>query len=186
MSDTPQAQTLLEYWYQTLEPADWFVVNTSVDSEISARFAPWLALAEAGELDHWQADPVNHEALVLLLDQVPRNSFRGSARSFALDPLALKIARQFIEQHRPAFTAQPPIHRRFMLLPFEHAEDLAAQDEGIGWFRHFGDDPEGLDFALRHREPISMFGRFPHRNPVLGRETTPAEAAWLKEHPGGF
>ena len=139
--------------------------------------------------------PLTGLARILALDQLRRNLRRGPARAFDHDPKALATARAFIERHRTAFEQMTPQQKLFVLLPFEHAEDLAAQDESIAWFEHFKDQMTGDDasfwadvtnYAYKHHEPIRRFGRFPHRNEVMGRNTSDAEAAWLAAHPNGF
>lgn len=194
-SHDDSASRLLSFWFEELTTKDWFMQSDAVDQALAARFGHLLAPAEAGELDHWLEDPDTALALILVLDQLPRNLRRGSPAAFDLDPKGLATARALIERHEAAFRAMTPQQKLFVLLPFEHAEDLTAQDESVGWFGHFtpsmtGEDAvfwaDVTDYAHRHREPIRHFGRFPHRNTVLGRDTTPDEAAWLDAHPGGF
>ena len=189
------ATRLLSFWFEELAPKDWFIQRDTVDHALADRFGHLVAPAAAGALDHWMVQPETALALILVLDQLPRNLNRGTGEAFAHDPKALQTARDFIVRHRDAFEALPPEQKLFVLLPLEHAEDLAAQDESVQWFEYFAPGMTGedkafwddvTDYAKRHREPIRRFGRFPHRNTVLGRTTTPEEAAWLEQHPGGF
>ena len=189
------ATRLLSFWFEELAPKDWFIQRDAVDQALAETFGHLVEPAGAGALGHWMDKPETALALILVLDQLPRNLNRGSADAFRHDPKALAVSRAFIERYRDAFESLPPEQKLFVLLPLEHAEDLAAQDESVRWFEYFapqmiGDAGEFWDevteYARRHHEPIRRFGRFPHRNEVLGRETTPDEAAWLEEHPSGF
>ena len=189
------ATRLLSFWFEELEQKDWFVQNDAVDRALAEQFGHLLEAAGTGALDHWMDKPETALALILVLDQLPRNLNRGSADAFKFDSEALKASRAFIERYRDAFESLLPEQKLFVLLPLEHAEDLTAQDESVAWFEYFAPQMIGeagafwdevTDYARRHREPIRRFGRFPHRNQVLGRKTTPEEAAWLQEYPGGF
>ena len=186
---------LLSFWFEELAPKDWFIQRDAVDEALAKKFGQLIEPASAGDLDHWLDDPQTGLALIIVLDQLPRNLRRGSAAAFEHDPKALAASRHFIAHHRAAFDAMTPQQKLFVLLPFEHAEDREAQAEAVGWFEHFapqmtGDDAvfwaDVTDYGHRHREPIERFGRFPHRNQVMGRDTTAAEAAWLEQHPNGF
>jgi len=136
-----------------------------------------MPIAARSDLDDWQSSPQGALALILLLDQFPRNIFRGLARAFASDTKALAVAHRAIEAD---FDAQyePPL-RRFFYLPMMHAEDLEEQDFCIEKCRACGDD-DGVKFGLIHRDAIARFGRFPYRNAVLGRVNTEEENAFLK------
>ena len=179
---TADAAQIVEFW-RDVGPRRWFVKNTGLDAEIRARFEPTHHAAARGELDHWLGDAVGALALVLLLDQIPRNLWRGSAHAFATDPLARRKARQAIDAgHDGACAAKL---RSFFYLPFAHSELLADQDDGVALWealaRETGDDAK---WAHLHRDIIARFGRFPHRNQALGRETSEAEQAFLDG--GGF
>ncbi|CAI5498773.1 unnamed protein product [Closterium sp. Naga37s-1] len=171
----------------------WFSKNDDVDAFIRTRFAPLIPLAASGQLAGWEDTPHGALALLVLLDQFTRNSFRGSPDAFAQDHVALEIAKRAIDK---GFDRQVPrVGQPFFYLPFEHAEDLAAQDRCIELMTQMVEDaPEGpvkgffnggLNFAHRHRDIIVKFGRYPHRNDALGRESTPAEVEFMKTH-GGF
>src|SRR5262249_17810026 len=144
------------------------------------RFLPLYEDAAAGRLRAWQADPRECLALVVLLDQFPRNMFRGEPRAFATDGLARDAARALLP--RPGELT--PDERLFAYLPFEHSESLADQDLACERMNDF--EPDLLRYALRHREIIARFGRFPHRNAILGRTSTPEETEFLKEPGSGF
>lgn len=184
----PRAREVLEYWFGPEGSAEhgqlrmqWFRGGAEVDAEIRARFGELHALAARGELDGWQHTTDGCLALVLVLDQFSRNLHRGTAAAFACDPKALALAERAIER---GFDAEVlPVQRWFFYLPFEHAEDLAAQHRAVELFSALPDEPSrkiGVDYAKEHRDVIEKFGRFPHRNEMLGRVSTPAEIAWLE------
>lgn len=180
---SPRAAALLEFWFAPGMEARWFAVDPAFDRELAERFGPDLARAAKGELDHWVETPDEAVALVILLDQMPRNVFRGKPEAYALDSRALAMAEATLLRGHDR--ALPRIRRGFLYLPFEHSESLADQEYCVSLFERAGDDPDGLMWARRHRDVIARFGRFPHRNAVLGRETSPEEAAFL-EAEGGF
>lgn len=171
----------------------WFRADDEVDGQIRTRFAALVGRAAQGQLDGWAVQPVDWLALLILLDQFPRNLWRDDARAFGSDAKARELAGQGI---RRGFDQElPPAVRLFCYLPLEHAEDLAAQRWSVDLFERLQQEaPEELadgfaiwaDYARRHAEVIARFGRFPHRNAVLGRDITPAEEAWLSRHPQGF
>ncbi|UXY16908.1 DUF924 domain-containing protein [Chitiniphilus purpureus] len=177
--DTPQAQA-------TLWRSVWFERDDAFDAGIRQRFSATLEAALAGSLDHWARSAAGALALVIVLDQFPRNLFRGEARAFAGDAAARRIATSLLAQGwQRELTA---VQQMFAYLPFEHAECLADQDRSVALTARWRDDPQlatCYDYALRHREVIRRFGRFPHRNAVLGRHSTERERAWLDAH-GGF
>lgn len=173
-------QDVIDFWTEA-GPQKWFVRDAAFDDAIRSRFGELHFAAARGELHGWRETPEGALALLILLDQFPRNIFRGSAHAFATDPLArgvtrAAIARGFDQQVDGAL-------RSFFYLPFEHSENLTDQDEGVALCEALG-DPETLKWAILHRDIIARFGRFPHRNRALGRETTPQEQAFLDE--GGF
>lgn len=175
---------ILTFWFEEATPQQWFQSNPDFDALITDRFLKDYELAVTGLYDAWQDKAEAALALCILLDQFPRNMFRGTPRAFQSDSKALAVARHTVGKHLDKVL--PVLRRRFLYLPFEHAEDLACQEESVRLFEAIRkDDPLGYDYALRHRDVIAKFGRFPHRNAILGRDTTPEEAAYLAEH-GGF
>lgn len=173
---TPSA--VVAFW-KDAGPAKWFAKDAAFDAEFrdAGRAAHWAAARR--ELDDWIETPEGALALMIVLDQYPRNSFRGSAHQFATDPLALMYAQQAVARaHHLAFE---PDLRNFILLPFEHSERLEDQDRYLDLI---GDDADLRKWGELHRDIIVRFGRFPHRNACLGRETTPEEQAFLDG--GGF
>lgn len=157
----------------------WFRKDPGFDAELRERFGEAVEAALAGALDHWADRPDGALALVMLLDQVPGNIFRDSPRAFAGDAQALAVARRILAEGWDA--EYRSAGRTFAYLPLEHSEELADQEECVRRFEAWGGDPGGLEFARRHRDIIARFGRFPHRNAVLGRESTPEETGFLKQ-----
>ena len=158
----------------------WFRGGPEVDREISDRFADDYRRAAAGELDGWRDAPRSAVALVVLLDQFPRNIFRGDPQSFAADGRALSVANHIVAS--PWHDDLLAVERVFAYLPFEHSEDIADQERCVALFVAMEDHPsreEWLDYAVQHKVIIEQFGRFPHRNAILGRANTPEEDAWL-------
>ena len=175
MPPLPAAADVVAFWREA-GPAKWFRGGEAFDAACRERLAPAHHAAARRELDGWVAAPEGALALLLLLDQIPRNIFRGSAHAFATDGLALRFARRALEAgHDAAFE---PALRAFFYLPFEHSEALADQARSVALFEALG-NVEYREYARAHRDVIARFGRFPHRNAALGRETTPDEQAWL-------
>ena len=162
--------------------AKWFGGGEAFDDECRARWQDAHFAAARRELEHWLGDAEGALALAILLDQIPRNIFRGSGHAFATDPLALYYARRAIDAGFDVRVEAPL--RMFFYLPFEHSEAMADQDRAVALFEALG-DADLLGYAIKHREAIGTFGRFPHRNRALGRDSTPAEQAWL-DAGGGF
>lgn len=178
----PSADQVISFWLSA-GPARWFAKDEAFDAEIRARFEQAHQAAARGELDHWADDWRGFLALLILLDQFPRNLWRGSAHAFATDPLALNLARAAVDAGLDR--AAPTELRVFFYLPFEHSEALADQDRCVALCEAL--DAEGSDWgqwARMHREIIVRFGRFPHRNHALGRTMTAEEQAYIDG--GGF
>jgi uncharacterized protein (DUF924 family) len=183
---------LLGFWFadgfDTWRKA-WFVRDDAFDAAIAEKFGAATDAAAAGRHDGLAATPAGTLALLLLLDQFPRNLHRGHARAFAADPHARTIARAAITAQQDR--ALTPTQRVFLYLPFEHAEAMADQNLAVALFEGLRDIPAmarpdaAIDYAWRHRAVIQRFGRFPHRNAALGRDTTAEEAAFLAAG-GGF
>ncbi|MGE5546922.1 MAG: DUF924 family protein [Solirubrobacterales bacterium] len=183
-TDIPaDARRLLDFWFAPGMDQRWFAADAALDADLAAGFRGLAESAAEGRLDHWAASPEGALALVLLLDQAPRNLWRGTARAFATDARARAVAAEALARgfDRPFATVQ----RQFLYLPFEHSEDLADQDRAVALFREAG-DTEGVDWAERHRAVIARFGRFPHRNAALGRTSTTEELAYLAQPSAGF
>jgi len=180
MPTQPTPAEVIAYW-RALGTDRWFKRDDTVDAEIHARFLPLYEAAAAGKLAAWEDTAESAFALLLALDQFPRNVFRGEARAFATDPLARAVAGRAIARGFDMSFANP--ERRFFYLPFMHSETLCDQERCAELCRR-ADDPEGVHYAEHHADIIRRFGRFPHRNAALGRATTPEERAFLDD--GGF
>lgn len=179
---------VLDFWFGAPGSAErgrarpeWFRKDPASDSRIRERFGALHGLAASGGLAEWEREPGPALALVIVLDQFSRNLYRGDARAFAQDARALALARAVIAAGWDR--TRTPLERQFLYLPFEHAEDLAEQDRGVELMRSLEEHPEtkGLaEWAEKHRVIIRRFGRFPHRNAALGRDSTPEEIEFLK------
>jgi uncharacterized protein (DUF924 family) len=172
-------ETVLTFWREA-GPDQWFTRNDVFDADIREKFLSTYQAAAAGKLAAWEATAEGALALTIVLDQFPRNMFREQARCYATDPLARQVANRALK--RGYDQDVPAAERRFFFLPFMHSEDMADQRRCVALYREAGDDD--LKYAERHADIIRRFGRFPHRNAVLGRTTTPEEQAYLDA--GGF
>jgi uncharacterized protein (DUF924 family) len=174
------AAQVVRYWFEELQPEAWFRKDERVDAAIRERFGELyeqLAQLRPQQL----TTPLESIAAVIALDQFPRNMFRGTPRAFATDALALAISEQAIAAGWDQQLTQQ--QRLFLYMPFQHSEDRAAQTRSIELFTQLG-LAENLDYAHRHKNIIDRFGRFPHRNPVLGRESTTEELQFVATHRG--
>ncbi|HMN20378.1 MAG TPA: DUF924 family protein [Ottowia sp.] len=171
----------------------WFQKDEAFDAALRERFGATLAQARTGRLASWAHDAEGWLALLIVLDQFPRNIHRGTPASFASDAQALALALDGIARGQDQ--ALPPMARIFCYLPLEHAEDAAMQARAVALVQALRDDPQAepraffdntLDFARRHQEVIVRFGRFPHRNAILGRASTAEELAYLAQPGAGF
>lgn len=184
---------VLAFWFadgpDTFREA-WFRRDDAFDEAIRARLGEASAAARSGALASWRDSSAGLLALAILLDQCPRNLHRGSAEAFAADPLMRDIAREAVLVRRIDL-GLTPTQRIFLYLPFEHSEAMADQDLSVALFEGLRDDPRmaapggAIDYAWRHHAVIARFGRFPHRNAALGRDSTAEEQAWLAAG-GGF
>ena len=180
MTDHPGIAEGLGFWFVPERRTDWFEVSEAFDAKVRQGLGSWHEAATSGRLEGWRESAQGCLALCILLDQAPRNIFRGSARAFATDPQALAVARHAIERGFD-LAIEDQDRRLFLYLPLEHSEDLADQDLCVALCRERIDDSEYLRYAERHREIVARFGRFPHRNAILGRASTPEEEAFLAE-----
>lgn len=192
--DSSRSRDLLQFWFGHPEQPEfgkprkvWFQKAPIFDQAIRDRFLSDYHQAAAGELSEWQAAPLSCLALILLLDQVSRNVFRGTPQAFATDDQALAVAKEAIAQHFDQSLL--PVQRWFMYLPWEHSENLADQQQSLALWNQLKDDPDSassIDYAIRHAAVIERFGRFPHRNAILGRASTPAELEFLQQPGASF
>ncbi|MEM9152530.1 MAG: DUF924 family protein [Cyanobacteria bacterium P01_F01_bin.3] len=196
MQPTVSADTVLEFWFGNPTDPDygtyrkaWFTKDAEFDSQIRQRFLLAVEAAAEGDYDQWQSTAISSVALLLLLDQFPRNIYRGDPRSFSADEKALSVAQGLVDSgaHKRLIPAQ----RFFVYVPFEHSEAMENQNRCVALMEALNHEfpnlekglASGLDYAVRHRDVIERFGRFPHRNAVLGRVSTPEELEFL-QHPG--
>ena len=177
---------ILTFWFGQDRKA-WFEKDPRFDEQIRARFLALYEQAVARELDEWQRAPKSCLALVILLDQLSRNLYRGDARAFAQDAHALECASQALS--RGDDLELLPVQRTFLYLPYKHSESLADQDRAVDLMRSldaFGETRGMSDYAVRHRDVVRRFGRFPHRNAALGRRSTAEELAFIATPGSGF
>lgn len=176
---------VLHFWFTETQPQQWFQKNDDFDRAIRERFMVTYDMARDGLCDAWRDDAPGCVALCVVLDQFPRNMFRNDPRAFATDEAALLVAKFAVARGFDKLVT--PEKRRFLYLPYEHSESLSDQKKSVDLFAAMKkDDPLGYDYALRHLEVIEKFGRFPHRNAVLGRANTPEEEEYLAQPGAGF
>ncbi len=178
------ASQVVDFW-RAAGPQGWFAHDPALDSAIADQFTECHLAAARGELAEWEADAMGALALLILADQFARNIYRGSAHAFATDAMARAVAGRALA--RGFDRTFDPAMRQFFYLPFQHHEDAAAQARAVALYEKLvadGGDPKGLDYARLHAGLIARFGRFPHRNAVMGRISTPEEVAYLAA--GGF
>jgi len=173
-------EAVLDYWFTTLKPRDWWRKSDQIDDHIRRRFSDCLTAARRGELAHWRDSAAGRLAEIIVLDQFPRHIHRDTPEAFASDALALVLAQEAV---RAGADQSVATHQRpFMYMPFMHSESALIQQQSIRLF-----DQPGLEnnrnFALRHKAIIDRFGRYPHRNAILGRSSSAAETDFL-EQPG--
>nr|WP_310384734.1 DUF924 family protein [Roseateles sp.] len=192
LTEAAPVQRVLNYWFGPLGSAEdgqiralWFQKSAATDAEITQRFSGLIADALAGRLPAWGDSPLARLARILLLDQFTRNVYRDSPQAFVGDDLALQLSLSLLDSG-----ALEPLQRWFALLPLEHAEDLALQQRSVQQFEALAASDArmagALDYARRHLDVIARFGRFPHRNSVLGRASTDPELTYLAQPGAGF
>ncbi|MFM9862389.1 MAG: DUF924 family protein [Micropepsaceae bacterium] len=190
-----EAQDVLDFWFLAEDHAGhnarrdvWFKKDDAFDAAIRSRFGALIERALNGALTPWTATADGTLATIIVLDQFTRNVFRNTPRAFAGDAQALSLARRLVAEG--AGRKLPGVRRLFVYLPFEHAEDLTTQEESLHLFRRLAkDEPplaDLLTWAERHQAVVARFGRFPHRNAILARATTPEEEAFLRDPDSSF
>ena len=167
---------ILDFWYSDRIRPHWFDSSPALDREIRDHYEPLWTRAAAGGLDHWQAEPEGSLALVIVLDQFPLNMFRGAPASFATERQAVRVTLQAVDKGFDARIDRQQLG--FLFMPLMHSEVLAEQELSVALYEKH-ELTANLDFARHHRDLIRRFGRFPHRNAILGRESTPAEREYL-------
>jgi uncharacterized protein (DUF924 family) len=188
-----QIETILNFWFGEADEngtfkhrKEWFTKNPAFDQQVR-QFQSTYEQGATGQFDTWMDSPQGCLALVLLLDQFPRHLFRGQPKSFATDAKALSIAQVALSR---GFDQQLlPVQRFFLYMPLEHSENPEHQNQSVSLFHQFSENPDlrdNYDYAIRHRDVIDRFGRFPHRNQILGRSPTPQEVEFLKQPGSSF
>lgn len=180
-SDAGWVDEVLDFWFRELTYEDWFGGGVELDEKIRKRFLPLYETLKTTLDEKAVSDVRTALAALIVLDQFPRNLFRGTAAAFATDDIAVRLARLAVE--RGWDSEVEPAERSFLYMPFMHSEILADQERCVDLFRHLGQS-SGLDYAIEHRDIVAKFGRFPHRNRALGRESTAEELEFLKQHAG--
>lgn len=175
------AKDLRDFWFSDEMKPNWFEKSDQVDQHIRTEFGDTYQAGYDGKLESWMDTPEDALALVILLDQCPRNMFRGSDRAFESNDIALNYARRSIDREDDKFV--DATQRQFFYLPYMHSENLMDQDASVKFYEELGNE-NSLRFAIAHRDVIEKFGRFPHRNAPLGRESTPEEIEYMKTHKG--
>jgi uncharacterized protein (DUF924 family) len=168
---------VIRFWFEETAPAAWWSVDAGFDRQLAARYGDLLRRAAAGELYGWRTDARGRLAEILVLDQFSRNIHRNTPQAFAQDGMALALSQEAVGGG--ALAQLPPIQRAFLLLPYMHSESRLIHAQAEVLFREHA-PPDNHDFELRHKSIVDRFGRYPHRNAVLGRESTPAEMEFLK------
>ncbi|MFK0572098.1 DUF924 family protein [Endozoicomonas sp.] len=176
-----ESQVVLDFWFQELKPAQWYEKNPALDQQIIERFGEIHAMAVAGELFSWRTTPAGRVAELIVLDQFSRNMFRDSAKSFAFDGIALVLAQEAVSTG--ALDHLGEFQKNLILMPYMHSESRVVHEEAMGLRKRYGLD---LAWEQKHKEIIDRFGRYPHRNEILDRVSTPEEVEFLKQPGSSF
>ena len=174
---------VLDFWFNQLQPADWWKKSTELDATIQKRFGELHRQASQGELFAWRNEPKSSLAEIIVLDQFSRNIFRDSAEAFAQDPQALTLSQHAIAKGFDQKLEQA--ERQFLYMPYMHSESVVIHEEAVKLYSAL-EDGYGHEFELKHKVIIDRFGRYPHRNQVLGRESTQEEQEFLKQPGSSF
>ncbi|MCB1555410.1 MAG: DUF924 domain-containing protein [Xanthomonadales bacterium] len=178
-----EADNVLHFWFEEIEPERWWRADPDFDAVVRSRFGDTLRQAAEGALHGWRGSSHGRLAEVLVLDQFSRNVYRGTPRAFAQDGMALVLAQEALA--RDAHRALGPKHLEFLIMPFMHSESRAVHAQAEVLFRALA-SAESLEFELRHKAIVDRFGRYPHRNEVLGRVSTAEESVFLREPGSSF
>ena len=170
---------IIDFWFEELTPDQWFKTDEALDLKMTEKFIALHSMVVAGELSYWRLEPMGRLAEILIIDQFSRSIYRDDPKSFIYDPMALALAQECIrgEHHKK----MKPVHKQFLYMPFMHSESKAIHNTALLLFSESGLE-DNLDYELKHKEIIERFGRFPHRNSILGRQSTPEEIEYLKEN----
>ena len=176
-----EAQKILDFWYHELTPVQWFKVDPALDQIIKNKFLETLESANRGEIAHWRSSAFGRLAEIIVLDQFPRNIFRGTSLAFAYDNVALVLSQELVLQ---GLDLKIPVDRlAFAYMPFMHSESALIHIEAMRLFSAKGLE-DNYEYEVEHKRIIDLFGRYPHRNAALGRHSTPDELEFLKTHKG--
>ncbi len=176
-------EEVIDFWFDEISPKSWWEASPEFDELVRSRFGLILVHAAAGEMEHWRRCATGRLAEVIVLDQFSRNVYRGSAKAFAQDPMALVLAQEAIANGSAHELS--PQRRAFLYMPFMHSESKAIHARAELLFKEIG-IPESHDFELKHKAIIDRFGRYPHRNAILGRVSSEAELEFLKQPGSSF
>ena len=174
---------ILTFWFEEIDPASWWSAEPAFDALVRERFGDVLERATRGECFGWRGDAQGRLAEIIALDQFSRNIHRGTPAAFSQDPMALALAQEAVA--RACHLELDPVRRGFLFLPFMHSESRLIHETAEALYREFGQE-RNLDFELRHKAIIDRFGRYPHRNQILGRVSTPEEIEFLKQPGSSF
>ncbi|WP_419903765.1 DUF924 family protein [Kiloniella sp.] len=177
-------EDVLNFWFAEGMDKKWFFKDPAFDKEVEKRLLPLYDKASRGELKDWENSVQGCLALCILLDQVPRNMFRNDPKTFATDTVALNVAQIVVDKGWDKSLSEQ--ERVFLYLPFEHSEELSHQEKSLELYRELGEKSDWYVYAEKHEVIVRRFGRFPHRNEVLGRESTPEEIEFLKQPGSSF
>lgn len=178
-----QYQEIIDFWFQETSPELWWKKDENFDQLVKQRFLEVHQQANANELFPWRATPLGSLAEIIVLDQFSRNIYRDSAKAFASDPLALALAQRVVEKEFDLELS--PVQRSFIYLPFMHSESSVIHELAVNLYEVLG-EADNLAFELKHKVIIDQFGRYPHRNKILGRESTEQELAFLTQPDSSF
>ncbi len=176
-------EQVLQFWFEELEPKQWWVKDTELDAQITQRFGELHQQAIQGELHAWRGSALGSLAEVIVLDQFSRNIFRDTAGAFAADPLALALSQTAIERGYDRILS--PTQRSFLYMPYMHSESKLIHSEAVQLFEALGISST-LEFEFKHKAIIDRFGRYPHRNAIVGRDSTAEELAFLEQPDSSF
>lgn len=176
-------QQVLSFWFEETPPKMWWTSDPDFDAKIRERFLPLMQTAAQGELFGWRDEPLGRLSEIIVLDQFSRNVYRGTPAAFAQDPMALVLAQEAVRVG--AHLSLSETERGFLLLPFMHSESKIIHEQAEALYREYG-APSNYEFELKHKAIVDRFGRYPHRNQILGRASTPEEVEFLKQPGSGF
>ncbi|MBC7427772.1 MAG: DUF924 domain-containing protein [Bacteriovorax sp.] len=169
---------IIDFWFEVVAPEQWFKLDEALDLEMTEKFIALHSSVVAGEFSYWRNEPLGRLAEILIIDQFSRNIYRDDPKSFLYDPMALALAQECIrgDFHKNL----SPVYRQFLYMPFMHSESKAIHNTALLLYSEIGLE-DNLNFELQHKEVIEKFGRFPTRNIILARQSTPEEIEYLKQ-----